>query len=386
MNLKRVLIGITGGISAYKVPDIIRDLKRAGISVTPLLTQSAHEFVTPMTLGTVAGVKPVTSMWDDLSGIQHIALARDHDAMVIVPATAHTIARLAHGLADDLLAATFLAFTGPRLIVPAMNTDMYLNPATQDNLALLAKRGISILGPGVGEMACGTSGPGRLIASEMIVDRILALAFPPIDLTGRHILITAGPTTERIDSVRVLTNLSSGKLGNMLARMAAFNGAKVHLVTTVPCGDPALFEIVQFVESVAEMETAVRAEIAACDVLYMAAAVSDYTVSQASETKLRRTAEMTLNLTGTPDILAGLSDLKGNKRFIGFCLDDNDLLKVARDKLVRKNLDSIIANRPETIGQHTRTVSILNRQNDDVIIITDASVMALAHTLLKLAL
>ncbi len=351
-----VLLGISGSIAAYKTPELIRQLKKVGISVTPILTDHARQFVTPLSLETVAE----TRLPED--GILHLELGRSVEGIILAPATANLIAKLAAGIADDLLTTTVLSFTGPKIVVPAMHHEMWINPITQRNIATLKSFGFQILGPDSGALACGDLGEGRMVDLGLIVLSAQLLAFPALGLSEKRVLITSGGTREPLDSVRILTNLSTGQLGETLAHCAAILGAEVTLISTLPTlSNPGFRKFIP-VDAVAQLETALISEFPTCDALIMAAAVSDFTV-QKSDHKLSREGTQTLSLTATPDLLRELSSQKTHQQTIGFCLTDPEhLLTTARQKLRDKHLDAIVANPPAAIGASRRDATLITDQ------------------------
>ncbi len=367
MNTPHLVLGVTGSIAAYKTPELTRQLIKAGFSVAPILSENAHHFVAEAALNVVS--------------MNHLEVAKTASVFVIAPATANIISKCAHGIADDLLTSAFLAFTGPKLIVPAMHTEMYLNPIIQDNIAKLKKYGVHFLGPDTGDLAVGDVGIGRMVDLELIVLKAQSLLLKPLPLAGKRIIVTAGGTRERMDSVRVISNLSTGKLGSMIAHVASFMGAKVDLISTVPVLSNPHLDVVK-VESVDDMKTAIEERVGMADALYMAAAVSDFAFeTQAS--KIKRT-NLKLDLKPTPDILAGLSKKKKSCRMIGFCLEDQDLEKRAREKLKKKNLDFIVANKPDSIGKDKRDVLILSKNSAKAEQLRGISLIHAAHRLLEL--
>ncbi len=381
-----VILGIAGGIAAYKTPELIRQLGKADIRVVPVLTKEALHFVTKTTIATVAETPPHIDLFSDGPLISHLDIARSADILVIAPATANLIAKCALGLADDLLTTIFLAFTGRVLMVPAMHPEMYLNPATQTNIATLKSRGVRFLGPVQGALACKDHGVGRMAEPPVIVRNIQAMmAGAPLKLANRRILITAGGTRENIDQVRVLTNLSTGMLGHCLADVAAFMGADVTLITTVPpqIPNPEIKHVIP-VNTVAEMQRALESEIEKADVLYMAAAVSDYTVKPAAG-KLRREADLNLSLVGTPDLLQSLAPFKGYKTYVGFCLEESDLAERARKKLAQKGLDYIVANTPASIGCEKRNILVISAKKPHDPMPFSGDLMQVARELLTLS-
>lgn len=347
---KAVVFGISGGIAAYKAPLIVRGLISLGFQVDCLLTEAAQHFVTPLALQSLTGRAVYTRMFpidfQQKYQIEHIALADRADCILIAPATANCIARLAHGIADDLISCTVLATKAPVLVCPSMNVNMYENEATRDNLRTLAARGIHILEPEKGLLACGWEGKGRLPEPDRIVDEVRRLLFKH-DLKDLKILITCGPTCEDIDPVRYITNRSTGKMGAALAEAACLRGAEVKVVSG-PVNQPyAPWATVIQVRSSSDMLSAVEANLAEADVLIMAAAVADYLPKHYRARKIKKgDARLSqLELKPSLDILATIKPRKGKKVFVGFAAETNDLLKNARDKMRRKGLDLIVANR-----------------------------------------
>ncbi len=377
----RVLLGISGGIAAYKTPELIRQLKKASLEVTPILTQNAMTFVTPLSVQTVAESQAYTPHSSEVpGGILHLDLARNADVCVIAPASANTIAKLAGGFADDLLTSTVLAFQGPKCIAPAMHPEMWHNPITQKNIQILKDSGCIILGPSSGELACKDHGQGRLVDLTLIVIAAQMAAYPKLNLGGKKVLISSGGTQEPIDPVRVITNRSTGQLGNMLAHVAALNGAEVTLVTTVPpCETCHLSQVVQ-VETADQMQQALLTHFPENDALIMAAAVSDFTVDTASQ-KISRSQAVQLELKGTPDILKMLSAQKRHQKLVGFCLASTDLISTATRKLHEKSVDWIVANSPEAIGATQRQMTVISKENEKIEITGD--LLSCAVTLLE---
>ncbi len=340
-----ILLGVTGGIAAYKTPELVRRLRERGAAVQVVMTRAAASFVTPLTLQAVSG-RPVRSALldpDAEAGMDHIELARWADRILVAPASAHLIARLAHGLADDLLTTLALASTAPLWIAPAMNHRMWLHPATQANTALLAGRGCTLLGPASGAQACGETGPGRMLEPEEIAERLLASK--PQPLAGRSVLITAGPTLEAIDPVRFIGNRSSGKMGYALAAALADLGAAVTLVsgpTALSC--PPRVEFIG-VESAAQMHAAVMARTADSDLFVATAAVADYRPEAPAVAKIKKNAaSLTLNLARNTDILAEVASLPDGPFTVGFAAETEAVEHYAAGKLQAKGLDMIAAN------------------------------------------
>ncbi len=345
---RRVLVGVTGGIAAYKAAELVRLLRGAGHDVQVVMTEAATRFVTPLTLQALSG-KPVrTGLWDEAAeaAMGHIELARWAEQVVVAPASADFLARLAGGRADDLLATLCLATTAPIVLAPAMNHRMWLNPATQANVALLSGRGLRFVGPADGEQACGEVGPGRLAEPA---DILAALRDPSgADgglLSGRHVLLTAGPTREAVDPVRFISNRSSGKMGFALAAALTAAGARVTLVSGPVClATPPGVER-HDVESADEMYRKVHALIADVDIYIGAAAVADYRPTQCADRKIKKTSDcLDITLTRAPDILSSVAALARRPFVVGFAAETNDVERNARDKLERKKLDMIAAN------------------------------------------
>jgi len=350
---RRVVLGITGGIAAYKCAELVRRLRDAGAEVRVVMSQAAAEFVAPLTLQALSG-HPVRSQLLDPGGeaaMGHIELARWAELVLVAPATAHFLAKLAGGLADDLLSTLCLATAAPLAVAPAMNQQMWANPATADNVARLAGRGVQLLGPASGAQACGEVGPGRMLEPAELVERCAGVFAAGGRLAGRHVLITAGPTREALDPVRYLGNRSSGKMGFAVAAAAAAAGARVTLVAgPVALATPAGVERVD-VESAAEMHAAVMARAPACDLFIAAAAVADYRPAAAAEQKIKKDkATLQLALVRNPDILAEVAALPAAPFTLGFAAETDDVLGYAREKLERKGLDMIAANRVGLAG------------------------------------
>jgi phosphopantothenoylcysteine decarboxylase/phosphopantothenate--cysteine ligase len=348
-----IVLGISGGIAAYKTPDLVRRLRDRGADVQIVMTASAGEFVTETALQAVSGHPVRSNLWDREAeaSMSHIELARWADAVLIAPATAEIIARLASGAAPDLLTTLCLATEAPIAIAPAMNHVMWNNPAVQANRRILEERGFVVIGPASGSQACGETGSGRMTEPVDIAAAMASLvAGRPGTaagrLAGKTVVVTAGPTREPIDPVRYITNRSSGKMGYALARAAAREGARVILVSgPVNLAEPPGVEVRQ-VGTAAEMYAATHAVIGAADLFIAAAAVSDYRPVQAQAQKIKKTArDMTLELTRTRDILASVAALEPGPFTIGFAAETNDVEKYALSKLESKNLDMIIANR-----------------------------------------
>jgi len=346
---KTVVFGITGGIAAYKAPLLVRGLKKIGLDVHAVLTEAAHHFVTPMVLQTLTGRPVHTEMFPGPShqayDIDHIALADRADLFLVAPATANFIAKLAQGIADDLLSCTVLATGAPVLICPSMNVNMLQNRATQENLDRVRARGIHVLDRVSGELACGWEGSGRLPEPERIVAEVKML-LSEHDLAGINILITSGPTCEDIDPVRFITNRSTGKMGAALVEAACIRGARVKVVSGPVMTGYAPWATILDVRSAHDMLSSVKENLPETDVLIMAAAVADYTPHTYSKSKIKKGEKTAhIELTSTPDILATIRTLKESKIFVGFAAETDNLKSYAQDKMVRKGLDIIVANR-----------------------------------------
>lgn len=344
---KTVVLGVTGSIAAYKACDIISGLKKQGLNVRVILTEAGAKIITPLALEAMSGAPVVTNMFSREAPweIEHISLAKAADLFLIAPATANFLAKVAHGIADDMLSTTILATRVPILVAPAMNSAMYLNPVVQENMAILEKRGYGFIRPASGRLACGDEGVGKLAAVEDIIAAAMAALYPRQDLKGKRILVSAGPTRERIDPVRYITNRSSGKMGYAIARAAAERGAKVTLVSgPVTLTPPQGVELVNIVSS-ADMFEAVTSRFDACDALIMAAAPADFTPAKAVEQKIKKQGGgMELSLVNTQDILAAVGARKGGRTLMGFAAESENLAENAKAKLQRKNLDFIAAN------------------------------------------
>jgi phosphopantothenoylcysteine decarboxylase/phosphopantothenate--cysteine ligase len=341
---KRILVGVTGGIAAYKSAELVRQLRAAGASVRVVMTSAATEFVGVRTFQALSG-EPVWAGWsDDQTGMDHISLARWADCVLVAPASADTLARLASGRADDLLAAVCLACQSPLLLAPAMNQAMWSNPATRSNAAVLQERGVGILGPAEGEQACGESGPGRMLEPFALVEAVSSI-FANGLLAGLKVMVTAGPTREAIDPVRFLSNRSSGKMGYAVAAAARAAGAEVLLVS-----GPTMLEVPAGVRSVAvetaaEMFEAVMSEVVACDIFIGAAAVADYRPAEFAPQKIKKqSADWALPLTPVKDVLAAVAGSQPRPFCVGFAAETAQLEQNAHNKRRGKNIDMIAAN------------------------------------------
>jgi phosphopantothenoylcysteine decarboxylase/phosphopantothenate--cysteine ligase len=343
---KHIVLGVCGGIAAYKSVELLRLLIKAGASVRVVMTANAAKFVGPLTFEVLSGKKVCTSLFDphESAAIQHIQWAQEADGVILAPATANGIGKLAHGIADDALTTFMLAVTSPVMLCPSMNADMYAAEAVQANLDTLRRYGYHILEPEAGELACGTTGPGRLPEPAYILDRFACLLTPK-DLTGRRILITAGPTRETIDPVRFISNPSSGKMGYALARAAEMRGAEVTLVTGPSALEPPFNVRMVRVTTAADMADAVLDRLPDTDVVIKSAAVADYRPVQAEVHKVKKTnGGQTLQLERTRDILETAGQRKTRQMLVGFAAETRNLDENAAAKLESKNLDMLVGN------------------------------------------
>lgn len=346
---KKIVLGVTGGIAVYKAVDFVSRLRKQGAEVRVVMTEHAQEFVTPLTFKEISGNKVAVSMWESNQefNVEHIALANWADVFVVAPATANILAKMVCGIADDLLSTTLLAAQAPIIVCPAMNTGMYENPATQENIAKLQQRGITVMPPAVGMLACGTSGAGRLPEPQQIVDFIKEfIAKREGDMRGLKVLVTAAGTREPIDPVRFVGNRSSGKMGYAIAQAAAERGADVLLVTgpsalAVPPNVKACK-----VETTAEMLDACLKAYDSVDIVIKAAAVADYRPHDVADQKIKKKTDdaLTVVMDKNPDILKELGSRKKHQILVGFAAETQNLLENAREKVVKKNLDMIVAN------------------------------------------
>jgi len=347
----RIALGVTGGIAAYKAAEILRLLQDRGVHAQVIMTRAAQEFVKPLTFAALSGEKVITSMFGSDTGepnvesaIEHIAVAESVQALLVAPATADIIAKFAHGIADDFLTTFFLATTAPVVIAPAMNVNMWNHAATQANLETLRRRGVRIVEPGSGYLACGMVGAGRLADNEVIVDAVLDVLQTTKDLAGETVLITAGPTREPIDPVRYISNRSSGKMGYALAETAARRGARVILVSgPTALTPPANVEVVN-VETAAQMRDAVLARRDEASIIIKAAAVADYTPAHPAAKKMKQHQAFALDLAPTDDIVTLLSNRRDDQLLIGFAAETDNVLEHARAKMLNKKMDAIVAN------------------------------------------
>lgn len=351
---KTVLLGVTGGIAAYKAACLASALVKLHANVEVVMTSHATQFISPLTFEQLTGNRCMVDTFDRnfAHQVEHIALADRTDLVLVAPATANVCAKLAHGLADDMLTTTALACTCPKLIAPAMNTNMYQNPVTQDNLALLGRYGWEVIDPASGRLACGAVGPGKLPEPELLVQHVLRAIALPHDLAGRRVLVTAGPTREALDPVRFLTNHSSGKMGYAIARAAMLRGAQVTLVSGPTALEPPPFVEVVDVTSAQDMFEAVAARAQQADLIFKAAAVADYTPEQYSGDKLKKKdADLSIPLRRTRDILKYLGEHRRAGQVIcGFSMETRDMVENSRAKLEKKRVDMICANNLKVAG------------------------------------
>jgi phosphopantothenoylcysteine decarboxylase/phosphopantothenate--cysteine ligase len=386
----KVALGVTGGIAAYKAAELVRLLQDRGVRVQVVMTRAAQEFVRPLTFAALSGEKVITDLFgagaeepNIDSAVEHIAVAQAIDALVVAPATADVIAKFAHGEANDFLTTLFLATTAPVIVAPAMNVNMWDNAATQANIQTLKVRGVTVVEPDSGYLACGMVGAGRLAANETIVLAVLKALKAEQDLAGETVLVTAGPTREPIDPVRYIGNRSSGKMGYALAEAALRRGAKVILISgPTALKPPSSAEVIQ-VQTAQQMRDAVMAHFDPATIVIKAAAVADFTVRAADE-KIKRKGPMTLELEPTIDILAELGAKKGSRIVIGFAAETNDVLANARKKLESKWLDAIVINDVSQPGigfdSERNAVTILTRAGSEAV--PETSKWEVAHRVL----
>ncbi len=371
LNGKTVLLGVTGGIAAYKAASLASLLVKQHAAVEVVMTRNATEFIAPLTFEQLTGRRVMVDTFDRnfTHQVEHISLAERTDLVIIAPATANVCAKLAHGLADDMLTTTVLACRCPKLIAPAMNTNMYENPVTQDNLSLLKKYGWEIIDPASGRLACGAVGKGKLPEPEDILQYILKYLAFPHDLTGKKVLVTAGPTQESLDPVRYITNHSTGKMGYAIAKMAMLRGAEVTLISGPVSITPPPFVKVINVKSAQEMFDAVMQCAPEQDYVFKAAAVADYTPAQYSDNKLKKKDDaLSVPLERTKDILNHLGQNRTTHQVIcGFSMETENMLENSRAKLAAKNVDMICANNLKVegagFGVDTNIITVITADN-----------------------
>ena len=390
----KIALGVTGGIAAYKAAEIVRLLQDRGIRVQVIMTRAAQEFVRPLTFAALSGEKVITNMFSPgeehepniSSAIEHIAVAQSIDALLVAPATADILAHFAQGIAHDFLTTLYLATTAPVVVAPAMNVNMWNHPATQVNLEILRKRNVKIVAPGSGYLACGMTGAGRLADNEAIVAATLEALGAAQDLTGETVLITAGPTREKIDPVRYLTNRSSGRMGYALAEAALRRGARVLLVSGPTAITPPSAAELTRVESAEEMRNVTLKLLPESTIVIMAAAVADYRVKNPTDQKIKRKGPMSLDLEPTADILKEIASKKTSQLVVGFAAETSNALENARQKLAAKGLDVIVVNdvSREGVGfdSDRNAVAILTRDDSEATAVPETSKWEVAQRVL----
>ena len=363
---KNVLIGVCGGIAAYKACEIISLLKTAGCSIYTMMTKSAQEFITPLTLGTLTGHNVACDMFEPPENyeVEHISLATRADVVILVPATANVIGKIACGIADDFVTTTVMASKAPCIIAPAMNTGMYENPVVQENIAKLKDRGYIFVEPAEGRLACGTVGKGHLAQVEQIFDAAESV-FIKKDLKGKRVLVTAGPTREAIDPVRFITNRSTGKMGYAIAKAAKHRGAEVTLVSGHTGLQPPFGVEIVKIESACDMYREVTSRAKDSDIIIKSAAVGDFRPAEVAESKIKKNKMGTISLEKNPDILAELGNMGLSAKLVGFSMETDNLLENSVEKLRKKNLDLIVANNLKTegagFGTDTNVVTVIGK-------------------------
>ncbi len=387
----KIALGVSGGIAAYKAAEIVRLLQDRGIGVQVIMTAAAQEFIRPLTFAALSGEKVITDMFGSAdaaanveSAVEHIAVAQSIDALLVAPATADVLARFAQGISSDFLSTLYLATTAPVVVAPAMNVNMWNHAATQANLAILRERGVRIVEPGEGYLACGMTGSGRLAENEKIVVAVMEALGSSQDLSGETLLITAGPTREKIDPVRYLTNRSSGRMGYALAEAALRRGARVLLVSgPTAIAAPSAAELTR-VETAEEMHAAVMKLLPESTIVIKTAAVSDFRPKAPEEQKIKRKGPTTLELEPTVDILSEISRKKTTQTVIGFAAETENILDNARKKLAAKSLDAIVVNdvSREGIGFDSERNAVTIISQDEVIEVPETSKWEVAHRVL----
>jgi phosphopantothenoylcysteine decarboxylase/phosphopantothenate--cysteine ligase len=388
----KVALGVTGGIAAYKAAEIVRLLQDRGIRVQVIMTRAAQEFVRPLTFAALSGEKVITGMFSPGqehdanidSAIEHIAVAQSIDALLVAPATADVLAHFAQGIASDFLTTLYLASTAPVIVAPAMNVNMWNHPATQANLEVLRRRSVKIVDPDSGYLACGMTGSGRLAENEAIVAATLEALGASQDLTGETVLITAGPTREKIDPARYITNRSSGRMGYAVAEAALRRGARVLLVSGPTALTPPGSAEITRVESAEQMRDAVLNLLPQSTIVVKTAAVSDYRAKSVSGQKIKRKGPLTLELEPTADILKEISASKQSQIIVGFAAETENVLENARQKLASKKLDAIVVNdvSRENIGFDSERNAVTILTHDDVVEVPETTKWEVAQRVL----
>ena len=366
---KTVVLGITGGIAAYKMANVASALRKTGAEVHCILTENATKFITPLTFETLTNNRCIVDTFDRnfQYDVAHVSLAKKADVMLIAPATANVIAKLAHGLADDMLTTTVLAARCPKLVAPAMNTGMLENPATQENLQTLRRYGFQIIAPVTGMLACKDVGSGKLPEPETLVEEVYRVIAREKDMAGLHVTVTAGPTQEALDPVRFLTNHSSGKMGYAIAREAALRGAEVTLISGPVSLEPPMHVRLVSVTTARDMLEAVQAALPQTDILIKAAAVADYRPASIADNKLKKKdGELSIPLERTEDILGWVAEHRHEGLFVcGFSMETENMLENSKKKLEKKNLQMIVANNLKTqgagFGVETNVVTLITK-------------------------
>ena len=387
----KIALGVSGGIAAYKAAELVRLLQDRGVRVQVVMTRAAQEFVRPLTFAALSGDKVITDLFgvseqpaNVESAIEHIAVAQSIDALLVAPATADVIGKFAHGVANDFLSTLFLATTAPVVVAPAMNVNMWQNTATQANVELLRQRGVRIVEPDSGYLACGMTGAGRLAANEAILAATLEILGASQDLAGETILLTAGPTREQIDPVRYISNRSSGRMGYALAEAAVRRGARVLLVSGPVSIEPPAGAEIAGVETAGQMRDAVLERLPQATVVIATAAVSDYRPKTQARHKIKRSGPMSLDLEPTADILAEVARIRRGQLLVGFAAETENALENARKKLATKSLDAIVVNdvsRPG-IGFDSERNAVTIITHDEVVDVPETSKWEVAQRVL----
>lgn len=389
----KIVLGVSGCIAAYKAAELVRLLQQEGFTVQVVMTAHAQEFVRPLTFAALSGQKVITEMFDQGgapanidAAIEHIAVAQEAEALLIAPATANLLAKLAHGIADDFLTTLYVATKAPVIVAPAMNVSMWEHPTVQANLARLRERGVAVVEPDEGYLACGMTGPGRLASSEAILAKVRAVLGLRRDMAEETVLVTAGPTCEDIDPVRTLTNRSSGRMGYAMAEAALRRGARVILVSGPTGLEPPAAARVERVRTTEEMRQAVKAHLEESSVVVKAAAVVDFRPARVEKQKIKRSGGgLKLELAPTPDLLEEIAAAKGNRLVVGFAAETENVVDNARAKLNAKRLDVVVANDVTQNGAgfdvETNIVTILTRDGQEISL-PQMSKGAVAHRIL----